>query len=451
MLHQSRSVRDRGAETVEWGAALLIIATIAAVLVTPVLPGFMKDYMEYAVCRVVNFDDPGSCETPADKDLKPDSCLVALSVNGYGGTLDVAFVRVGKDLAFIRAVDSNGKVTITAVRGDTLGVQGEVGAGVNWGNAINVGANASADASIRVGEGDSWTFDSAEEADQFVDDIQQDAIRDTAEDSIPVVGWLGRKVVDTVDPLDIPDPTITRYEVGIDANAGAGAGISIGPKPKDDGKNPSVSPNLGVNVGINAGAKATVERNNNDGSTAIAFEIGGGANANGTYVIDGKRVTGEVQGRMKLSYDANGNLTGLELRRAVTVNDEAVWTTTTLPITNDAERQAVYQHLGQDLASGNPVATPLNLTWDDFAPVNAPGADSSPLQRLLYEKGETSRVTYGFDSSDSNYGASVALGLKLGANVNINSRNLEVRDAEYLGAPGPGGQRQYRNFEECRQ
>lgn len=451
MLHRSRVVRDRGAETVEWGAALLVIATIAAILVTPVLPTTMKDYLEYAVCRVVNYDNPGACETPADKDLKPETCLLGLTVESGGATLDVAFVRVGKDLAFVRVYTSDGKVTVIAMRGDTAGVQGEVGVGVNWGNAVNIGAGASADASLRVGEGDAWTFDSEEEANRFIDDIQQKAIRDEVEDSLPVIGWLGRQAADLIDPLDVRPPDITRYEVGISANAGAAAGVSIGPKPRDGGRNPEVGPNLDVGVGIDAGGKAIVEHNNNDGSNSLIFEIGGGASASGHYVIDGRQVRADVQGRMKLTFDRDGNLTGLELRRAVTIGGEATWTTTNLEITNDAERAAVAQHLGADLVSGNPVATPLNLTWDDFAPVNAPGPDATPLQRLLYEKGETQRVTYGVDIHDRNYGAKVALGLKLGANVNLNSRELQVQSAEYLGAPGPDGQRQYRNFEECTQ
>src|SRR5262249_6119181 len=155
------------------------------------------------------------CEAPADQAFKPDKCVTGISVQGYGATLDIAIVRVGKDLAFIQVKDNKGGVTVIAVNGTTLGVQGEVGAGVNWGNAINVGASASADANIRVGEGDAWTFKSQEEADKFIGDIQKKTVRDGVEDTIPVVGWLGRQVADVVDPVDIPDPTITRTEVAL--------------------------------------------------------------------------------------------------------------------------------------------------------------------------------------------------------------------------------------------
>lgn len=45
-----------------------------------------------------------------------------------------------------------------------------------------------------------------------------------------------------------------------------------------------------------------------------------------------------------------------------------------------------------------------------MAPTRQPGPDATPLQRLLYERGKTSKVDYQYDQTDSNYGAIVKWG-----------------------------------------
>jgi len=445
---QLRIARDDGAELAEWGAALLVIATLVAVLAGPVLPQSVKDYAEYAICRVTNFGSPAACETPPDKTYKPDKCITALRINGYGASVDIAFFSVGKDLTFMQTTDNNGKVTVVAVNGTSLGVGAEAGAGVNWGNAVNFGAKVDAKAGLKLGEGDSWIFDSQEEADDFIGEIQKRAIRDGIEDLGPL-GWVGSKVANAVDPPEVPEPDISRYEIELKGSAGANVGVKLGPRKTSGGKNPSVSPNLGVGVGIDAAAKGVVEKNNKDGSTSVTVQVTGGAQANGQYVIGGRVIRAEAQGKIKVSYDKNGTLNKLELTRAVTVGDEATWTTTEVPINSDADRRAVYAQFGRDLATGSPLATPLQLTWDDFAPTEQPDAGASPLQQLIYEEGKTSKVTYDNQQTNSSYGAKVALGLKLGANVNINGKEMEVSDAQYLGAPEADGSRDYQTFEEC--
>jgi Flp pilus assembly pilin Flp len=450
--------RDAGASAVEYGAVLLLIAAIMGAFVALALPSTIADNISYTLCKIFNNGDVGKCESPADKKFKPDSCTVALSQQTYGATVDIAFFQAGKDLTFIRTTDSHGKVTVTAVNGTSGGVGTGVGVGINWGNVVNVGADADAKANIKIGLGNSWVFDNQDQANKFIGQIQKQATYDGIEDSGPL-GWLGGHIAEWISPADVPDPTIERYEVELNGNAGVSAGVSIGPKNKTPGTNGKdtrgsnkLKPNLGAYVTVEAQEKAIVEKNKSDGTTSVTVSVGGGGKAGGNYVIDNKEFRGAVAGSVKLTYDKSGSLSKLTLVRTTTLNGHLETTTTELPITNDEERLAVYQHLGQDYigANGIPAATPLKLTWDDMAPVSPPGPDATPLQQLLYDKGKTQKVGYDYDAHSETYGANVKLGLKLGLGVNLASKDQKATSAQYLGAQGTDGNRQWKTFNECR-
>jgi hypothetical protein len=449
---------DAGVSTAEYGAVLLLVSAIVAALLAVTLPTTIADNVSYLVCKILNGGDASDCESPADRAFKPTTCTVALSQQTYGAAVDIAFFQVGKDLTFIRSTDSQGKVTVTAVNGTSAGVGTGAGVGINWGNAVNIGADADAKANIKIGVGDSWIFDNQGEADHFIGQIQKQATYDGIEDSGPL-GWLGGHVAELISPADVPDSDINRYEVELNGNAGVSAGVSIGPRNKSSngssgkdtrGSN-KIKPNLGGYVTVEGQEKAIVEKNKRDGTTAITVQVGGGAKAGGNYVIDNREFRGQVAGSVKLTYDEGGNLTKLTLTRTTGVNNHLETTTTELPITTEEERQAVYQHLGQDYigANGIPAATPLKLTWDDMAPVRPPGPDATPLQQLLYEKGKTQQVGYVYDAHSETYGANVKLGLKLGLGVTLSNKDQRATSARYLGAQGPNGDRQWKTFNEC--
>ncbi|WP_433327518.1 hypothetical protein [Spirillospora sp. CA-294931] len=462
--------RDAGASGLEYGALIMVGAMVLGALAFLTVPnGLFGQNVEYAICKL--FNGERECESPADKALKPTACTTVSSTQTYGATVDIAFFQAGKEITFIRATDSTGKVTVTAVNSSALGVGTGVGAGVNWGNAINIGADADARANIKGGIGDSWVFNSQAEADKFIGEIQHRAKIDGVKQT-GVIGWLGGKIVETVDPPEVRDPDINRYEIELNGNAGINAGISIGPGKKnkdgdrakrgdeDSDGNPitdtrgdnKLKPNLSGYVSVDAKGKAIVEKDKRDGSTSVTVEVGGGAKAGGNYIIENKEVRGQVAGSVKLTYDKDGKLTKMTLVRTAVVNNELSTTTTELPITTDAERAAVYHHLGADSlgANGIPAATPLKLTWDDMAPVSPPGPNATPLQKLLFDKGKTQKVDYDYSATDQAYGANVKLGLKLGAGVTVANRDQKAKNAEYLGATGTNGERQWKRYKECK-
>jgi hypothetical protein len=457
MAHHSRPHRDRGAQFVEWGAALLVLATIVVVLVGPPVPQTVKDGVAYAICQVFNFNNPGDCESPADKRFKPQAgCNVSTSVETVGGNVSVAIVEAGADVTFIRTTDSQGRVTITAVNSGSLGVGTGVGVGFNAGN-VNIGANASVHAGVKVGVGDSWQFNSRQEADQFMGEFKKILPGDVA-DSGPLGLLSGAASLAAGDLPQVRESDIERYEVELSADAGLATGLGFGPpndKPasnrrekvdrrtRGDQPGADVNPNLNAYAEIEGGGKAIVENNKRTGEKSVTMQVAGSAKAGANYVVDGVQARGELRGAVKLTYDKNGNLSKLTLTRTGIVNDRSEITTTELPITNDAERAAVYQNLLTDESR-------LGLDFDGMTPDAPPGPNATSLQQLLYDKGKTSKVQYDYDASNKSYGASVKAGLMLGLGVDISSANQNATGGQYLGARGPDGHRQWKNFEQCR-
>jgi hypothetical protein len=474
VLRPSPRRRDRGSETVEWGAALLLVAAVVAVLASAALPESVRDNIENAICRVFNPSSPQSCQSRADLAYKPDACEVSRSNDKRGSSFDVAIFNVGRDLTFIRTMDSRGKTRIYALHGDSAGVGGGVGVGVNWG-AVNVGVGLGADASLSEAQGDGWEFDTPEEADRFVEDImdraEQEAIRDTGPP-----GWLIGGILGAVDPPNVREPDIRRYQIALGGNASAGAGFNVegdasgaGRPREGKGSGPEVAggpgvpqrgPNLGADVSVNGSETGIVEQNTRTGETTVSLIVGGGVQGNANYVVDGEHRRGRLDGVVALTYDGSGNVTMLGLTRVATNGNQQEVTTTTLPVTTEEQRRAVSEYLAVDQIHQAAVENPRNgvpipglaalpLTWDDFAPVDPPGPNATPLQEQLYQNGETTRTQNEFDLHDQNYGARVKAGLSLGLNVNYTDDHRTAVEAEYLGAPGPGGQRRWKDFPEC--
>lgn len=480
-MRLARESRDRGAGLAEYAGLIVLAALILGVMV-PVIAPPIKDNVEYALCRIFAGGDASKCESPQEKKYKPNECQLATSTDTYGGKVDVAFFEVGKDLTFVRTttVDNNGnkKVTITAVDNTSLGVTAGIGAGGHLG-PLNAGADASVGANVKVGIGDSWTFtgkgnEAENKADHFIGDVREEAGIKAVEHSGPL-GWLAGHTYDAVaGPDDLPDPTTSRTEFSVNANGSVSAGLGLG-KPSKKGKkkggdeptpppteskpksrkqkweekhdkrqDDQVTPNASAGVSVDAGEKGIIEHNK-DGSSAVTLELSGKASASESHVVGGNGGSLGTTGSIKVTKDKNGTITALDLTRSTVVGGKATTTTTHLPLTNDQDRQAVANYLVSPSGAG----TALNLTWDDLAPTNPPGPDANPLQKLLYDKGQTTKQNYSYNSSDKQYGLSVKYGVELGIQGGVTSEGQKLTGAQYLGAPGADGVRRYQNYKEC--
>lgn len=462
----ARENRDRGAGLAEYAGLIVLAALILGVMV-PVIAPPIKDNVEYALCKIFAGGDASKCESPQDKKYKPANCTTGISTNTYGGSVDIAIFTIGKDLTFMRTttVDNNGNktVTLTAVDNTKLGVGTGAGVGVNAGG-LNIGADAEVNANLKVGIGDSWQFtgkDADKDADNFIGDMREQATIDAVKHSGPL-GWVGGEIYDHVAGPDIRDPDLTRTEFSLNGTGSVSAGLSVGPgKPKgkhakgraepgdkDKRGTDKIKPNAGVGVQVDASEKGIIETNKKTGDTSVTLTLSGQGTGYENHVVGGNRKVLGRQGTIKVTKDKNGNITALDLTQVAINGGKSEWTTTHLPVTNDQDRQAVYDYLLRDGGTGLGQSA-LNLTWDDLAPTEPPGPDANPLEKLLYQKGQVTKADYTYDASDKNYGASVKLGLKLGLNVGISSTDQKLTGAQYLGAPGADGKRHYIDYKEC--
>lgn len=478
-MRLARETPDRGAGLAEYAGLIVLAALILGVLV-PVIAPQVKDNVEYALCKIFNPGHPENCTSPDDKKYKPTSCTLNVSTNNYDATLDVEFIRVGKGLSFLRTttVDNNGKktVTLTAVDNTKLGVQAGIGVGGSKGG-IQAGGNASVSADVKVGIGDSWTFtdkkgDSAEsQADHFTNGIREEAVIKSAEHTGPL-GWLGGHAFDAVAGPDIPDPDVSRYEVSLNGNGTASLGLGLGGKKQPSSKPPTtrrgkfnekydkrggqkLNPNANGSVSVDGSEKAIVEQYTNDhpgnpGGSAVTFQLTGTFSASENHVVGGNKYSAGTTGAVKVTKDKNGNITALDLTRMTNNGGKAETVTTHLPVTSAADQQAVRDYLLSDLGT-KAGQTALNLTWDDLAPTNPPGPDANPLQKLLYDKGQTTKQNYTYNSSQNGISGGIKAGPEatLGFGLTSTGTGQNLTNAEYLGAPGADGVRQYKPYQEC--
>lgn len=460
--------RDRGSSLVEWGAALLVIAAILVALAGATLPRTVTDGVVSAICEVFTAGT-GDCGVPGEgsqadpnEAFRPDSCDAATSVRNGEVSLAVSIpetpirIRGAEDLVFTQTTNSEGQVTVTAVNGQSGGVQIASPEGTPGDNSS---AGGSAGVNLRLAAGDGWVFDNQEEADEFIDDIRRRAI---AEAVVPgpsgFGGWVMDRVEDVGDAVgaegivddiigDVPDPDIHRNEVEINANGGLTAalgnitpGVEIGDGGVQGGLDPATAR---AYVSIDGSAKRITEENEAEGTTSDTFQVRGGVRAGyDTRYTDNQEVRASTQGAVRLTRNEDGDLVGLTLQQTTIVNGRATVTTTELPLETDEQRRIVQENLGGVFERG---AQTLQLTWDDMAPTGDPGPDASPLQRLIYENGRTHRADYDYDSETTPYstGTPVVTG-----GFTYVSTDQEVTDAEYLGAPGPNG-RPWVPFPQC--
>lgn len=460
---------DGGVSTVEWVAGLLIVAGMVTAMVTLTVPQSVRDGVEAAICEVFSAGGSGDCQTPQeqarDEDFRPDVCTTASSTWRGDVWASVLIFKVGEDLTFMQSTDSDGNVTVTAVNGQSGGVEIVAGGEIQAGGS-SPGGSASTGASLRIAAGDGWVFESQDEADEFIDDIRRRAV---AEAIVPGPTGLGGFVVGGLETIgdavgaegivddvlgDVPDPDIHQQELEISANGALGAALG---GPRLDRQIEDGRPEVGIDpntarayVNVDASAKVIRTQNDEENTTSTTFQLRGGARAGADAVgIDQQEARASAQGAVTLTEGPDGELQSLTLTQTTIINDRSTVTTTELPVDTEAERDIVRDYL-TDPGNAGPLGPTLQLTWDDMAPTRDPGPDASPLQRLLYEQGQTQRVNYSYDSHNTPFGARAGEGVQVGAGFNVLSSDQEVTDAEYLGAPGANGTRPFRDFTECR-
>lgn len=487
-----RDVADRGSGTIEYLAILLVAGLSIGLVVTATAaarPDIVTDTRRL-VCAVVG----GGCEAagpaaqappvaeagvapPDDEAFRPPPCLVSEVGEIAAAQVKIAFFTIGDDYGFIERTFADGRVTLTAVDGATIGLIKSGSTRIvdigRLDDETQLGGSLSVSGGLEIKAGDTWSFASAAEAaamreqlDAYL--VQQVQIRNAGEGAAGLHLWLWL----SDGYLDPPKPAQVSYTtVGLDAALSGSFGLQepLGTTP--DGEPRFLDPDIGVEAALNPHYDVIVETNHETGQRSYTYSVSGTGSVAGNLTVGEAGARGTTTGAVRVTYDAAGQIVrvamistrqggvtaAVEGRNPVggtpvnpsgsgaTRAQQATVTQVVLDVDTPESRRVV-----QDWLTGNneQIGVPLALTVDSLSPVRSNPDD--PFADLLFREASVSRVTYDDVRDVTTFGLDVKAGWELGLTVTTEDWRRDAARAEYLGAPRPDGTRPELPDDSCR-
>ncbi|HEV7935271.1 MAG TPA: hypothetical protein VGP70_23535 [Actinomadura sp.] len=465
---------DHGATAIEYGAILLIAASIAGLLVL-LIPNPLGHGVKVAVCKLfggTNCDQP-----PFDYKPSQAGCITHSNSDKVGYSITVFSVKVGQNFQLVKTKTADGKVTLMVVPVDyKLGADAELGAGLKIGKNGGLGFDlgAKVEGTVNLKYGDAWKFDSEALAAEFLDDLKWDLGRKEAEKTSPGL-WLFDKA--TGWKPRTPDSQIQQAELSAELALRGALGVgkfteSTNPdtnatekKVKDGGTGAEIEGKVGDSVIV-------TKDNTQPGKpgyplTSYTFQVKGsyklGAKAFG-YGPGGERT---YLGQTKVTRDKDGRLVSITW---VTTQEENVSegfknpgdqngsgkgtgkkvTTTTTTVAFDDTNRVVGEQWIHDNAFLMPLQTVRNAADENGSFRNVdPGPNASPFDRLVYDQGKVSRNTYAGNVDEFKIAGKVGAEVKFGFDVGYEGEDQNLVGSQYLGAP-QNGARTFQEWPECK-
>ncbi|WP_069814480.1 hypothetical protein [Streptomyces sp. TP-A0874] len=494
---------------------VVVVVAVFSALVGTVLP--IGDNIRDKICQALG----GSCGSGGDKEAsgdpnakyQPTSCQTHSVASTKGGKANVSFMgwgaEGGVEYGFETSTnwvnrDTNGdgkidekdqetRITFT----DAASVKGSFGAKAGVGNVGE--AKVEIGAGIKVSAGDTWVFDSPEEAKEFQDSLEryQNLHRLNSSPAGLVttpLGWAGVGPKAEEDKIkkelqsQLGKKHISTGQVSVDV--GVEGGMQFGPgkgKKNNDGDSggdgdgddeDSLLPSAGAGAKVSMGGDVIWATDDTTGTKSYTFQARGeaGVNANVDAVV------GEAHGEAKIGRTGaitmtvdqkTGELKSITMTQTIdkTLKGGASAKSpvgkggegkvgvdkggssievisTTVPFGPDADKKMTNQ-LTQDMLSGGAEDMFGYLFANAPIPETDPG-DSDPWGHMLYESGVVSKTTYDNVEDASETGLDINLGIVgIGGAYTTSSTEKTVKEAEFLGAPDSDGNRSFVPFSEC--
>ncbi|MFF2652082.1 hypothetical protein [Streptomyces sp. NPDC058045] len=500
---------DRGASPVEYLGMVVVVVGIALGLNGTQVGQNVADSISAQICKLTGGSNCGSSGKPTadkpvtDKDFEPPLCQISSVTDKAGSKAKILFFEIGNEYGFeekhLKAnydVNKDGKVDdkdelvyVTFTDAASVGVKKDFKPGAKVGkmgeNKLELGAG------VKVTNGDTWVFESPEEAAKFRDDIEKLQMYDMqqkmpggAEASMgnSLLYLIGKgplkeqeEIQDRVDKALGSNRQINYGKVGLDLSASGGMKLSAGDEegisatlgghfkfsPEvtwtdnkySDTKSYTYSAAIdyGAEAGVEAGpAKAKVSKDRSQtGSITVTKDKKTGkiTRIDMTQTIEDKAAKGSVEvggdngkeGKDKKGGSGKGSGTDGESGIDVVTNS------ITFPPgpEGDADRAIAEKWLD---GSGD-MGAPFAYMFGDHAPTTRPG-DDDPFGQLLFDKGQSSKTKYTGETNAAEYGFELNLGLSLGFSVSTEKKEEILNDAQFLGAPHDG-KRSYVPYSYC--
>ena len=461
---------ERGQTAPEYVGILAFVVAIV-LLVVAAGPGIGGTVVERILCIVTGDDCSGGAEVADPNDaFRPDDCDVYTRSTSDNGTVKVAVFTVGADYGFTRTEKSTGETEITFVDLGELGLEAGIGAKFKVNDA---GGNVSADISGQLGlsNGDTWVFDSPEEADEFEGWLRREKNEDRFASFSPAFGIANGIYEWATGEEDVPDPRINFWEVNESIEGSASGRVATA--------GPEFEAGAALAIGGMTDRGEDLDDPSDDTSTEFfsvdfdaAFDVGlltvdAGAGWSGEGVMKLKRDAGGEIIELEIVDTSEGSLSGLtadldagrltwglfmeklqDLESLNISSDDSdtntIVSTTKLDLTNPTDRAVAEEwFMGMD-GFGGAIENASPLGGVDAANDNAGDAFS----QLLYDHARVSVVEYDGQKSGLDIAAEVALGLKLGGAIGTSETDAAAIEALFLDSP-EDGERTLIPFTEC--
>ncbi|MFC7217237.1 hypothetical protein ACFQLX_03480 [Streptomyces polyrhachis] len=427
---------DRGATATEYLGTIVLVAVLIAALTGSELGTRIYASIRALVCQVAGGDCTVAEEVAktTDATFEPASCDTHVTAATEGGKAEVSFLRfgveAGLEYGFEQTVtqtkedkDGDGKpdTKVTLTFTDTGSLGGTVGLkkpGVEIGKAkatpeLEIGAGVSLSA------GDSWTFDSPEQADEFRADLKRykNLQRMTDVPGVNVVtevgSWFGKGPEAEEDRLRaklekaLGGKTSSTYKVS--GNINGKAGIQFGPKGKPEPEEgaPAADPEPGGYFTVEGGIKGKVSedvaftQNHKTGEQSFTWtaklegslygkaeagvkvpntvDVGVGANG---------ELTGSRAGAFTLKQDKDGNIIGLTMTQTVETGANGD-VSGKVQVGNGKDSEDEDRRGGKEKAKEKAGSTDIEVvtTTVSFKPGELSGAEANKLRALLFVGG----------------------------------------------------------------
>ncbi|CAM5488753.1 hypothetical protein STAFG_7780 [Streptomyces afghaniensis 772] len=500
---------DRGATGTEYLGMVVVSAAIVLAVSATGVGQLVYDKIAAQICKVAGDGNCGAGGTGpgkplTDADFEPALCQVSSVTDKAGSKAKILFWEIGKEYGFqeqhIKAnTDVNGDGTVddkdqlvylTFTDAASVAAKKDFKPGMKVGrfgaDKVELGLG------IKVTNGDTWVFESPEEAQRFRDDVeklQMYEMRRTmpggAEaslgDSIAYLFGTGPLKDEEDTQNRIKDQLgdnrkITYGKVGLEASASAGLKISAGDEKKLSaalGGTFKYSPDVTWTDNAYKNTKSytyssSIEYGSNVGYEAgpLSGEYAANTTQTGTITVTYDKKTGKlVRVDMTRTVEEGGQKDGAKAggdngkkdgdKRGGNAGVKGTDSQTGIEIvTNsvsfdpgpegDADRAVAERWLD---SNNEQVATPFQYMFDDHAPTSRPGADD-PFGQLMFDKGRSSRMTYTGEVNAAEYGFELNLGLSLGMTISTEKKSETLTDARFLGAPRGDG-RSYLPYSYC--
>lgn len=215
-----RTRGERGASTVEYVGVIVVVSIVIIATAATPWKADLNAGIEKSICSILSHipgGGGGACEGQESPEDDLPTCMVSEETDGHGSKVDVLFITLdgGVQLKITKYSDGTAEVSLV----DQWGGGVDVDAGkVKAGDYVEIDLGAGG--TFTYGNGDTWVFDSWEDAEQFAQD-QQDRVEDWR-NKVPFVGpWLNPH-----EPPSDPQKTYDQYE--LDLHGGGDAGIDLG-------------------------------------------------------------------------------------------------------------------------------------------------------------------------------------------------------------------------------